>query len=156
MSRIAGALWNCGGLRVPATSTNLKADFIEKEVDRLNLSLVVLVETHLKQTDTLHPLFQQLSSRFQIINEPTPPSETHAGILILVHNELNILKTQILQQGRIVCIEIMRCVTKEKYKIIAVYGQQNQKLTTTKFRTLCSNLNIEFDVEENNVLLNAY
>ena len=104
MNSIIGTLWNCGGLRGPSAATDLKLDFYSKEMNKTQISLAIFVETHLKQTDPLPSFLQLIQTRYQIINEPTSPQETHAGVLVLVHKDLDIIKTLIIQQGRIICM----------------------------------------------------
>ena len=96
MTSLNIVMWNCGGVRPPAQSTPDKLDFVANNFDKLNFSVLALVETHLKQSDSLPDKIKLYSTNYHFINEPTPSSETHAGILVLVHKDFDIVSTNVL------------------------------------------------------------
>ena len=74
------------------------------------------------------------------MNEPTTSNETHAGILVLIRKDYDILSKQIITPGRIIVIEINHTISQKKYTITVIYGVHRHKTNIRQIREYCTNL----------------
>ena len=156
MSSLKFIMWNGSGIRPSCQTTKQKLDFIAKELDNSNFAVAAFVETHLKQDDDLPTQIKIYSTNYQIINEPTSQNETHAGILILIHEDIRITQTSVIQPGRIISCHIEHKVLNIALKLIIVYGCQNSKMNKQDIDSFCATVQDSCNPEEPTLVLGDF
>ena len=140
MSSLKVILWNGSGIRPSSHTTKQKLDFFDKEFANSNFAIAAFVETHLKQDDDLPTQIKIHSTHYQIINEPTSPSETHAGILVLVHEDFQISRTSVIQPGRMITCHLTHKIVNTSFQLVVIYGRQSSKMNKQDIDSFCSTL----------------
>ena len=156
MSSLKIVLWNGSGIRASAQSTKQKLDFFAKEYTNYSFTVAAFVETHLKQGDVLPKQIKLFSTAYHIVNEPTPPNESHAGILVLIHKDFTITQSSVIQSGRILCIKIEHSTSRKIFNIVTVYGTPNQRMSKSDIDAFCTNVTSCLDPLEPNVILGDF
>jgi len=122
-------LWNSGGLRAPSKSTPAKTAFFDKEFPNANFDIAAFIETHHKNEEEIPDLIKEYTITHHLIHTPTPPSNTHAGIIVLVRKGYNITKKETIIPGRLINIHLSHSTTKQNYNISVFYGTTEQNAT---------------------------
>ena len=115
-------MWNCGGLRATTKSTPKKILFFDKEFPKANFEIAVFLETHHKNENEIPAYFQQIQTTHHIIHTPTSRDSTHEGIIALISKEYEIIKEDIIIQGRLINIHLNNKSNNKKYNISMFYG----------------------------------
>ena len=88
MAGLKVVMWNSGGLRAAAHSTEQKMAFFDKEFPGANFSVAAFLETHHKSEDDFPDLIKEYMVNHHCIHAPTPLHHKHSGIIILVNKTI--------------------------------------------------------------------
>ena len=116
------AVWNCSGIRATAGSTSQKLDLFDSTFPNAGFEVAAFIETHHKDSADFPPLIQHYTATHTCIHSPTPPSHTHSGIVVLIHNTFSIIHTQEVIPGRLLNIKFASPGGGPQYNLSAFYG----------------------------------
>ena len=117
MAGLKVVMWNSGGLRAAADSTDHKMAFFDKEFPQADFSIAAFLETHHKNEDDFPDLLNKYIVTHHCVHTPTPPDHTHSGIIVLVHRQYEILHTDIPIPGRMLHVRLVHRATQHAYTV---------------------------------------
>ena len=100
-------LWNRAGLRASADSTPDKFSFFDDQFKNANFSIAAFVETHHKVDQDFSKELGQYAQTHQILHSPTR-DETHAGIILLISREYEVITQVEALPGRIFNVRLKK------------------------------------------------
>ena len=142
MAGLHVAMWNSGGLRAATPSTAQKMEFFDKEFPEANFSVAAFLETHHKNEDDFPDLSNEYCTRHHCIHAPTPPDNTHSGIILLVNKQYDVLHSEIKMPGRMLNVGLVHTVTKHAYNLTVYYAPQVKKISKPQMVNIVININI--------------
>ena len=128
MTELKICLWNCSGLRAVTDSTAHKMGFFDKELPNANFAISVFVETHHRGEEDFPDLINEYQTTHTILHTPTPLDETHAGIIVLIRKDLEILKSCVKIPGRFLNVHFRDKVSDKVFNLTAFYGPQFKRI----------------------------
>ena len=129
-------LWNSGGLCASTTTTPQKMGFFDKEFPNANFSVAAFVETHHKSEHDFPELIREYALTHHLVHTPTPLDYSHGGIIVLIDPQYELVQSEVLDPGRLLCLRITHSVTKHNYTITVYYGYNWGKTGVNKSKML--------------------
>ena len=137
MADLKAFLFNIGGHRYApsAKKSEEKLLYMHKHFGA-DFHVGILIETHEKDDDELHPLLAKLRPTHNIFIEPTNTAsgDTHAGVTFLLHTDYNLISSHNPIPGRVINFQIQHIDNGQTFNIIALYNythNANKVLTKT-------------------------
>ena len=147
-SEMAVVMWNSGGLRAAAGSTDHKMAFFDKEFPQADFAIVAFLETHHKNEDDFPDLITH-----HCVQTSTPPDHTHSGIIVLVHRQYEILHTDIPIPGRMLTVRLVHRATQHAYNLTVYYARQVKQLPKAQMVDIATRFSQVHDVSHNNIII---
>ena len=126
--------WNINGLK-SAISQNFKnkVESISSVLEKNSTLIFNIQETHfLNESDA--PLFTKVYEHlFHFINAFATNGDPFSGILICISKKYEIERSDLLEAGRLLCLEIRNKASNKKFTIFSTYlksGNANMQITT--------------------------
>ena len=128
MARLNVVMWNSGGLRAAAGTTDHKMAFFDKEFFQADFSIAAFLETHHKNEDDFPDLINEYIVIHHNVHTPTPPDHTHSGIIVFVDLQYEILHIDISIPGRMLNVRLVHRATQHAYNLAVYYARQIKQL----------------------------
>ena len=130
MIELKFALWNCSGLRASAGSTAQKMGYFDKLLPEADFAVAVFVETHHREERDFPPLIHEYISTHHYLHSPTPPDRSHCAIVLLIHKQFTILRSQDVDPGRWINVHFKHADERLPYNLSFYYGPQIKTFTS--------------------------
>ena len=105
--------WNSSGIKEKSPRTDAKLTFFDKEFPNSSFDIAAFVETHHRNSNETPELINQFKSHYHLVYSPTPDGQSHAGALVLISKEFEILKTDYGIPGRLITLEVQKLSSKK-------------------------------------------
>ena len=156
MAGLKVVMWNSGGLRAAAHSTEQKMAFFDKEFPGANFSVAAFLETHHKSEDDFPDLIKEYMVNHHCIHAPTPLHHKHSGIIILVNKQYDVLHSQIEMPGRMLNLKLAHKVSKHEYNLTVYYAPQVKTINKTEMVNIVKIFSQVHDVSQNNIIIGDF
>ena len=156
MAGLKVVMWNSGGLRAAAHSTEQKMAFFDKEFPGANFSVAAFLETHHKSEDDFPDLIKEYMVNHHCIHAPTPLHHKHSGIIILVNKQYDVLHSQIEMPGRMLNLKLVHKVSKHEYNLTVYYAPQVKTINKTEMVNIVKIFSQVHDVSQNNIIIGDF
>ena len=146
-------LWNSAGLRASADSTPAKLTFFDDQFKNANFSIAAFVETHHKGDQDFSIELGQYARTHQILHSPTK-DETHAGIILLISREYEVITQVEALPGRIFNVRLKK--QDKPLNLTVFYGPQWGKMKKEEIAHTIQIFEGLHDPHDNNVLIGDF
>ena len=155
MADFKGIAWNCGGLRAGTPTSRNKALFFEKQFIT-DFQAAFFLETHHKEFNEIPPELLRYQNTHHIVHSSAAEEESYTGIIGLIKNEYEIVKSTSLIQGRMLNVKLIHKTNKTKYNITAIYLDTNNHITKAKMEKVVTKLKNENEDHKNNMFFGDF
>ena len=156
MAGLSVVMWNSGGLRAAAPSTDQKMAFFDKEFPDANVSVAAFLETHHKSEDDFPDLINEYIITHHCIHAPTPLHPKHSGIIIQVNKQYDVLHSKIEIPDRMINLKLAHNATKHEYNLTVYYAPQVKAINKTHMVNIVKTFSQVHDVSQNNILIGDF
>ena len=118
-------MWNCAGFRASATSTSSKFSFLSSQLSTTNFAIAAIIESHHKDSQDFCQDLGQYDQTHTIINSPVL-NETHAGIILLINKNFEIISQSEVIPGRLLNAQLKH--SNSTINLTVFYGHQWAKM----------------------------
>ena len=148
--------WNCSGLRAVTTSTAHKMGFYDKEFPDASFAVSVFVETHHRGEEDFPDLINEYKTTHILLHTPTPAEETHAGIIVLICREFEILTHCVKIPGRFLNVRFKDKVSGKVFNLTAFYGPQFKRIRKKDLHLTFEHFSSCHSKTDNNIILGDF
>ena len=121
MSSLKIVSWNPQGFQKSGSRTKQKCEFLMKEYNHNKFDILTLQETHHQSEENLPQYIQDLKVTHKFYHRPASPSDTYAGIVVLVHKDWKVILTKEIVPGRVLKIVVQKAKGKI-FNIMCIYA----------------------------------
>ena len=126
--------WNLKGIKTKSNRNYVKKieivnDFLENPQQILLLNLQ---ETHLRNEGEIPSKWKEFDHLYSIISTFAQDDDTFAGITIFINKTFEIIKSEILIEGRVMLIKVKNKASSEILHFISVYGRASGDIELRK------------------------
>ena len=146
-------LWNSAGLRASADSTASKFSFFDDQFRNAKFSIAAFVETHHKDDKDFSQDIGQYEQTHTILHSPAT-NESHAGIILLLRKDFDIITQSEPLLGRIFNVRLKR--RDVNFNITVFYGPQWSKLKKEEIPNVLKKFDDLHDVHDQNIILGDF
>ena len=155
MAEFKVAMWNCGGLRASTATTPDKIIKLQQTIGN-KFDVLVLLETHHRDKESIPMEINRYSPHYTIVHTPVPEGEQSTGVIILVHTDYVLLRSQTLIAGRLLNINIQHRSSKKEYNLSAIYAYPNRVFYKSKAVDVVDKLLAAHAPHDNNIILGDF
>ena len=117
---------------------------------------MIFLETHHKSEDELPPFFHQYAQQYTLIHTPTPPANTHTGIIVLLHKDYDMLHHQPTIDGRLLQLQCRHTETQQTYTFSILYNPPPQQIRKQYITGLIDKLDAYHTGQDRNFILGDF
>ena len=144
-------------MRASANSTPEKLAFFDQVFPNANFSIAAFVETHHANEDDIPDEIKQYTTTHHLLHTPTPSTETHSGIIVLVSKEYEIKNKTDIIPGRLLNITLVHQATKMEHNLSVFYGYARwNNMRNDEITSVLEHFHRAHKIENNNLILGDF